>query len=111
MYKYKNKVQLIGKVCNIELIHQDDGFKYATFRIVTNESYKSLDGSKRMDKMYHLCYAFDKLSDIIDKFLKEGSEIAVEGSLINDSLLVGHQEVIRTSIHVSDMLMLSASKS
>ena len=111
MYQYKNKVQLIGTVFKIELNIQDNGFKYAKFWITTNESYTSLDGVKRRDIMYHLCYAFDKISEIIDKFLEEGTEIAIEGSIINDSILVGHQEVIRTSIHVSDLLMLSTSKS
>jgi single-stranded DNA-binding protein len=110
MYKYKNKVQLIGKVFNIELIIQDDGFKFAKFRITTNESYLSFDGKKRMDKMYHLCFAFGKHYEILERFLKDDAEVAIEGSLINNSLLVEHTEVIETGIHISDLLMLGKHK-
>lgn len=108
MYKYKNKVQLIGFVSGASIGVHENGSKYAKFNIITNESYQSIDGQKRTDKMYHLCFAFGKFCDIIDRYLETITEVAIEGSLINNSLLAEHTEVVQTSVHVSDLLLLSS---
>jgi single-stranded DNA-binding protein len=107
MYKFKNKVQLIGRFFNPQFIIQDNGFKFVKFRIITNETYISQYGVKSKDDMYHVCYAFGKQMEIIEHFANEGIQMAIEGCLINRSLLIDHQESVETSIHVSDLLLLN----
>lgn len=107
MKNYKNKVQLIGIIDNPEFIIHDNGFKHTKFRIITNETYIATDGVKSSDKMYHLCYAFGKQFDILERFINHGAEIAVEGTIINKSHISGNLEYEETSIHVSDLLILN----
>jgi single-stranded DNA-binding protein len=107
MKNYKNKVLLIGSFLNPQFITQDNGFKYVKFRIITQESYLAQDGVKSKDEMYHVCYAYGKQFDILERFVSIGGELAVEGILINRSLLIGHEESVETSIHVSDLLILN----
>lgn len=107
MKNFINKVQLIGSYLNPQFITQDNCFKLVKFRIVTHESYISQDGVKFKDEMYHICYAFGKQREIIERFASEGIQMAIEGSLINRSLLIGNQESVETSIHISDLLLLN----
>jgi len=110
MKNYKNNVQLIGNFYNPEFINQDNGFRLIKFRIITQDIYISYEGSKSKDYMYHVCYAFGKQLEIIERFVNVGVEMAVEGTIINRSLLIGKEEAIETSIHVSDLLILSNKK-
>jgi len=107
MKNHKNKVQLIGSFLNPQFITQENGFKFVKFIIITPESYLSQDGIKSKDEMYHVCYAFGKHMEIIEHFANEGIQMAIEGSLINRNLLIGHQESVETGIHVSDLLLLN----
>ena len=109
MKSIKNKIQLIGNVFSVLVVHEGD-FRYVKILVSTNENYMSLNGRKSTDIMYHTCYGFSKHVDIVDRYVKVGYEIAMEGSLINESYLVGHEEVVKTSIHIADLLILSNNR-
>lgn len=112
MNNLKNKVQLIGNLgMNPEIKNLDSGKKLAKFSIATNESYRNAKGEKIEDTQWHNLVAWGKTAEIIEKFLKKGSEIAVEGKLVNRNYddKDGNKRYI-TEILVNEILMLGGKK-
>jgi single-strand DNA-binding protein len=107
MKNYKNNVQLIGNCIDPEFTILANDFKFVKFRIKTNEIYISQDGLKASDTSYHLCYAFGKQFDILERFIKPEGAVAIQGTLINRRLVIGDKETIETSIHISDLLIIN----
>ncbi len=108
MYALKNKVQLIGNLGNNpEVKTLDGGKKMARFSVATNESYRNAQGEKIVETQWHNLIAWGKVADIVEKFLQKGSEVALEGKLINRSYndKEGNKKYI-TEIQVNELLML-----
>ncbi len=112
MNALRNKVQLIGNLgMNPEVKVIDNGKKLAKMSIATNESYKNAKGELIKDTQWHNLVAFGKTAEIIEKYLKKGSEIAVEGKLVNRSYT--DKEGIKryiSEIQVSELLMLGGKE-
>jgi single-strand DNA-binding protein len=86
MYTLKNKVQLIGHLGKApEIITTDKGKKLAKFSLATNENYRNGQGEKITETQWHNLIAWDKTADFAEKYLEKGTEIVVEGRLINRS--------------------------
>ena len=86
MYALKNKVQLIGNLGNNpEVKSLDGGKKVARFNVATSESYRNTKGEKITETQWHTLVAWGKVAEIAEKFLQKGSEVAIEGKLINRS--------------------------
>src|SRR5690349_5012826 len=84
MYALKNKVQLIGNLgSNPEIRTLDGGKKMARFSVATNETYRSAKGEKVTETQWHNLVAWGKVAEIAEQFLVKGSEVAIEGKLIN----------------------------
>ena len=110
MNTLRNKVQLIGNLGqNPEVKELNDGKKVAKFSLATNETYRSKTGEKVTDTQWHNLIAWGKHADIIEKYLKKGSEIAIEGKLINRNYTdkEGVKHYI-TEIQVNELLMLGS---
>lgn len=112
MNALRNKVQLIGNLgIDPEVKSLDGGKKLAKMSIATNENYKNAKGEKVTETQWHNLVAWGKTAEIIEKFLKKGSEVAIEGKLINRNYT--DKEGIKryvTEIEVSEVLMLDAKK-
>jgi len=86
MYALKNKVQLIGNLGqNPEIKTTEGGRKLARFSIATNETYRNAKGEKVIETQWHSLVAWGKVAEIAEKFLTKGSEVAIEGKLVNRS--------------------------
>ncbi len=112
MNTLRNKVQLIGHLgMNPEIKTLDGGKKLAKMSIATNESYKNAKGELVKETHWHNLIAWGKTADIIEKYLKKGSEAAIEGRLINRNYLdkEGVKRYI-TEIEVSEVLLLGAKE-
>ena len=110
MYALKNKVQLIGNLGNApEVKTTESGKKLARFSVATNESYRNAKGEKVTETTWHNLVAWGKVADIAEKYLNKGSEIAVEGKLINRSYTDkdGNKRSI-TEVQVNEILMLGS---
>ncbi len=84
MYALKNKVQLIGNLGKQPDVRTTEaGKKWARFSIATNEVYRNTKGEKVTETQWHNLVAWGKVAEIAEKFLKKGSEVVVEGKLIN----------------------------
>ena len=108
MNTLRNKVQLIGNLGqNPEVKELNGGKKVAKFSLATNETYRNKTGEKVTDTQWHNLVAWGKTAEIIEKYLKKGSEVAVEGKLLNRNY-TDKEGVKRyvTEIQVSELLML-----
>lgn len=77
-----NKVTLIGNVGadpNYRVL--DGGLKTATLRIATTERYKKEDGSYNETTEWHTVVAWRNLADVVDKWVKKGDKLYIEGSI------------------------------
>ncbi len=112
MNALRNKVQLIGHLgMDPEVKALNGGKKLAKMSIATNETYKNAKGEKVTDTQWHNLIAWGKTAEIVEKFLKKGSEVAIEGKLINNNYT--DKEGIKryvTEIEVSEVLMLDSKK-
>lgn len=110
MYALKNKVQLIGNLGNApEVKTTESGKKLAKFSVATNESYRNAKGEKVTETTWHNLVAWGKVAEIAEKYLNKGSEIAIEGKLINRSYTDkdGNKKYI-TEVQVNELLMLGS---
>ena len=110
MYALKNKVQLIGNLGNAPEVRQtESGKKLARFSIATNQSYRNTKGEKVTETTWHQLIAWGAIADIAEKYLNKGSEVAIEGKLINRSYT--DKEGIKkyvSEVQVNEMLLLGS---
>jgi single-strand DNA-binding protein len=113
MYALKNKVQLIGNLgSKPEIRTTEGGKKLARFSLATNEVYRNAKGDKVTETQWHNIVAWGKVADIAEKFLDKGSEIALEGKLVNRTYndKDGNKKYI-TEVQVNEVLMLGEKAS
>ena len=109
MYLLKNKVQLIGRLGNDpEIKTTESGKKLVRFSLATNDNYKNAKGEKITETQWHKLIAWGKVADIAEKFLVKGTEVVVEGKLINHSYedKEGTKKYI-SEIQVNELLLLN----
>ena len=112
MNALRNKVQLIGNLgMDPEVKALNGGKKLAKMSIATNETYKNAKGERVTETQWHNLIAWGKTAEIVEKFLKKGSEVAIEGKLINNNY-TDKEGVKRyfTEIEVSEVLMLGSKE-
>jgi len=86
MNQLRNSVRLIGYLGdNPKMRKLDSDKSVANFSIATNETYRDHNGNKMSETTWHKLVAWGKQAEVAEKYLKKGSEIAVEGKLTNRS--------------------------
>ena len=111
--RIKNKVQLIGNLGNApEVRNTEAGKKLVRFSVATNEQYKNAKGERVTETQWHNLIAWGKVADIAEKFLLKGTEVAIEGKLINRNYMdkEGNKKYI-TEIQVTELLLLGRATS
>jgi single-strand DNA-binding protein len=79
-----NKVILIGNLGKDPDIRQtQDGMKIASFSVATSESWKDKSSGERKERTewHRVAVMNEHLADIIEKYVKRGSKVYVEGQL------------------------------
>jgi single-strand DNA-binding protein len=77
-----NKAILIGNLgTDPELRHTASGKAIATFRIATNRSRPSADGTSQEETEWHNIVAWDRLAEICQQYLQKGRKIYIEGRI------------------------------
>jgi single-strand DNA-binding protein len=108
MSNLRNKVVLIGYLGNDpEIIHLDSGKKLAKFSLATHDSYQNAAGEKIEETQWHNLIVWNKTVEVIEKYVKKGQELAIEGKLTSRSYedKEGNKRYI-TEIQVNELLML-----
>lgn len=111
MYGMKNKVTLIGNLGSDPEFKETDSYKLARVSIATNESYKNPQGEMVKETMWHNLVAWGKTAEFMTKHLKKGSEVVIEGKLINRNYTdkAGAKKYV-TEVQVSDLVMVGSRK-
>ncbi len=113
MYALKNKVQLIGNLGNApEVRTTETGKKLVKFSVATNEIYRNANGEKIKETQWHNLIAWGKVAEIAEKYLLKGTEVAIEGKLINRNYTdkEGNKKYI-TEVQVNELLLLGSKPS
>jgi single-strand DNA-binding protein len=79
-----NKVILIGNLGrDPEIRNMQDGGRVANLSLATSESWRDKSSGERREKTeWHRVVIFnDRLVDVVEKFLKKGAKVYVEGQL------------------------------
>jgi len=108
MYALKNKVQLIGNLGKKPEIRTiDSGKKMARFSMATSEAYRTQKGDKVTETQWHSLVAWGKVAELAEKYLDKGTEVMVEGKLINRNYTdkAGVKHYI-TEVQVNEILLM-----
>ncbi len=110
MNTLKNKVQLIGNVGqDPEITVLDSGKKVTRFSLATNENYKNSKGEKMQNTYWHNMVAWEKIAEVIEKYVTKGKEIAIEGKLVSRSYQTkeGEKRYI-TDVVINEVLLMGS---
>ena len=108
----RNKVTLIGNLgMDPEVKDIEGGRKRAKISLATNESFKNSKGEKVTETMWHNLVAWGKTAEYMSKYLQKGSEVVVEGKLINRNYTdkAGVKKYI-TEVEVNDLVIVGNRK-
>ncbi len=109
MQNLRNKVQLIGRLGdNPEVVDLDSGKKLIKFSMATNEVYKNSKGEKVEETQWHNLIAWNKTAEIVERFVKKGDEIGIEGKLTSRNYVDkdGNKRYV-TEVVVNEVLLFS----
>ncbi|MEO9484261.1 MAG: single-stranded DNA-binding protein [Ekhidna sp.] len=107
MTNLRNSVRLIGRLGNDPEVRTfESGKKMASFSLATNETYYNNSGEKVTDTQWHNVVVWGKKIEVVENYLKKGSEIALEGKLINRSYEKDGENKYITEISLNELLML-----
>lgn len=84
----------------------DSGKKKASFSLATNETYQNNEGEKVEDTQWHNIVVWGKRVEVVENYLKKGSEVAIEGKLVNRSYEKDGITKYITEISLNELLML-----
>ena len=108
-----NKVQFIGFIGADPTVQTFTfGQKLATFRLATNESVKKDDQTFETNAVWHNINCRTELAEYVEKNIKKGDKIYVEGKLRYRTYTDGHKnEKIIAFIAAEKILMLQHKNS
>ena len=81
--------------------------KKATFSLATSDYYKNQKGEKVEETQWHNIVIWGNLAEVAEKYLKKGSEIALEGKLVHRVWETNGEKKYMTEISVNELEMLS----
>lgn len=77
-----NRVILLGNVGNDPDIRTlENNVKVASFRLATSERYTDRNGEQHENTEWHQVSAWNKTADIVERFVKKGGQLYVEGKI------------------------------
>ena len=80
-----NKAMLIGNVGRDPEVRYLDGYsgnaKVATFTLATTERYRDRNGETRENTEWHNIVAWRNTADVVEKFVKKGTQLYIEGRI------------------------------
>ena len=104
-----NKVLIIGNAGkDPETKYTESGTAVCTLTLATKHSWKEKDGQRQEKTEWHRVVFWGKLAEIVDKYVKKGSQVYVEGRIETRKWTDknGHEKYT-TEIVADQMQMLS----
>jgi len=111
MNKLQNTINLIGRSGITPVIRTfENGVKLAKFSLATNEIVTEVNGKKN-ETQWHNIVAWGKKAELIEKFVKKGQLMAVDGKLVNRSFMANDGTRRKmTEIQVNEILLINTNK-
>ncbi len=107
-----NKVILIGNVGkDPEIRHLDSGVAVANFTLATSESYNAKNGERVTNTEWHNIVMWRGLADVVEKYVKKGSRLFIEGKITSRQYEKDGQTKYFTEIVANNMVMLDSKTS
>ena len=111
MSTMKNSVMLIGRPGAEPEIRTFNQNRVARFRLAVNEGRKNANGEWVDNTQWFPAVAWGKVADRVEKSVKKGALIAIDGSLRNNEWTDGYgQRHIVTVILINDLFTIEKSK-
>lgn len=102
-----NKVTLIGNVGSEPQVKTfASGNKVASITLATSERFKDRDGNQKEETEWHSVQAFGKLADIVEKYVRKGALLYVDGKIRTRSYEADGRTQYRTEIVANGIQML-----
>lgn len=102
-----NKVILIGNLgADPEVRSLESGVKVATINIATSESFKDKNGERQTQTEWHRVVVWRGLAEVVEKYLKKGSQVYIEGRLRTRSYEQDGKKLYVTEIEARELTML-----
>ncbi|MDZ4752151.1 MAG: single-stranded DNA-binding protein [Flavobacteriales bacterium] len=103
----RNSVRLIGNLgAAPELKDLDKGTKMARVNIATTDYYTDKKGEKQKETQWHTLVAWGKTAELMIELTDKGTEIAVEGKLVNRSYEKDGEKKYITEVVVQEFAVL-----
>lgn len=108
MSRSVNKAILVGNLGGEpEVRSTTAGKRVASFSIATSRQWTSAAGVKQDATQWHKCVVWGKLSDVVEKYVKKGDRLYVEGEIeYRNWQDKDGQTKYATEINVRDLVML-----
>lgn len=107
-----NKALLIGRLGkDPETRYTQSGLAISSFSIATSEKFKNKSGEMEERTEWHNCTAFGKQAETIERYLKKGSQVYVEGQIRTEKYDKDGQTRYSTKIIVSGFQFLDSKPS
>lgn len=104
-----NKAILVGHVGkDPEIKTFQSGNKVANITLATSERYTDRDGNKQEETEWHTVQAFGKLADVVEKYVRRGYCLYVEGKIRTRSYDADGRTVYKTEVVANTIQMLSS---
>ena len=105
-----NKVIVVGNVGQEPDVKQTtNGSTIVNLSIATSESWKDKNTGDQQERTeWHRVVFFNRLAEIVEKFVKKGSKVYIEGSLRTRKWQKDGQDRYTTEIVASEMQMLDS---
>lgn len=105
-----NRVILIGNVGQEIAAKEVGGVKVVNFSIACGEKYKDKDGNVVEKTEWVNIVAWQKLAEIIEKYVKKGDQIFIEGRLQTRKYEKDGQTHYATDVRAENMTMLGGKR-
>lgn len=107
-----NKVILIGRLGDDpEVNHLDSGTAVAKFSLATSERFKDRNGEKQERTEWHKVTVWGKLAEVVERFVRKGSQVMVEGKIQTSTYEKDGQKRYSTEIICQNLQMLDSRPS
>jgi single-strand DNA-binding protein len=105
-----NKALILGHLGKDPEIRNFESGKVANFSLATTERRKDKDGNRIDETEWHKVSAWGKLAEIIEKYVKKGDQILIEGKIVTRSYEKEGEKRYSTEIIAREMKMISGKK-
>ncbi len=111
MNTLQNAVSLIGRIGVTPNVRTfENGVKLVKFSLATNETVSEVNGKKKITQ-WHSIVAWGKKAELIEKYVKKGQLLAIDGKLVNRVYQdnAGASRRI-TEVQVKEIMIINQSK-